>query len=395
MRLAWLTSFPPWPADFGGAIRVYHLLRQAARRHEISLFALGDPRASIPPELTAVCRGGVAFYPADHGKRSAQIRSLLEGSCSFRRLYASRRLSVALANQQKRFDAVVVDATQMSWIPTPSGLPRILTLHNIEHELMARSADTSGDALRRWFRARDARLLRTAEISALCGASQVWTCSERESALVRALAPGVEVVTVPNGVDPQALTPGPTDLPVPEVIFLATMHYDPNADGACWFVREIWPRLRAVHPDLRLGLVGGRPPARVQALVGNGVSIYPMVPSVLPYYRGARLSVVPLRSGSGTRIKILEAAAVGTPQVSTSLGAEGLSVRDGEHLLIADGADQFANACLRVFADPRAAAVRAESARNLVHEVYAWDAVGQSLLVALERLDGHEVRHGI
>ncbi len=154
------------------------------------------------------------------------------------------------------------------------------------------------------------------------------------------------------------------------------------------------PRLRAAHPGLRLGLVGGRPPARVRALAGDGVTLHPMVPSVLPYYRGARLSVVPLRSGSGTRIKILEAAAVGTPQVSTSLGAEGLAVRDGEHLLIADGAEAFADACLRALADPAAAAARAARARTLVQEVYAWDAVGRSLLAALERVAGRRDGHG-
>ena len=394
MRLAWIAAYPPWPADFGGAIRVYHTMRQASRAHRIALFALGDPGAPAAPELTAICRDGIELHACDHNRRVAQLRSVLDGSCSFRHVYASRSLAASLARQREDFDAVVVDATQMSWIATPPGLPRVLTLHNIEHELMARSATTSGDALRRWFRARDARLLRSAEILALRSADQVWTCSERESALVRELAPGTDVVTVPNGVDPQVLTPGPAGQEVPDVIFLATMNYDPNADGACWFVREVWPRLRAVYPTLRLGLVGGRPPARVQALAGAGVSIHPMVPAVLPYYRGARLSVVPLRSGSGTRIKILEAAAVGTPQVSTSLGAEGLTVRDGEHLLIADGAEAFAEACLHVLTDPAAAAARAARARTLVQEVYAWDAVGRSLLDALERVEGRRDRHG-
>jgi glycosyltransferase involved in cell wall biosynthesis len=393
MRLAWIAAYPPWPADFGGSIRVYHTLRQASRQHDIALFALGDPQAPTPPELASLCRGGVEFHARNHGQRLAQVLSLVEGTCSFRRVYASRSLAESLARQRDRFDAVVVDATQMSSIATPPGLPRILTLHNIEHELMARSATTSGDGLRRWFRARDARLLRMAEIAALRSSAQVWTCSERESALVRDLAPGVDVVTVPNGVDPQVFAPGPAAMDVPDVVFLATMHYDPNADGACWFVREVWPRLRAIHPDLRLSLVGGRPPARVQALAGDGVSLHPMVPSVLPYYRGARLSVVPLRSGSGTRIKILEAAAVGTPQVSTSLGAEGLAVRHGEHLLIADGAETFAQACLDVLGDPTAAAARAERARELVQDTYAWDSVGLALLEGLGRVGHVGMRH--
>jgi glycosyltransferase involved in cell wall biosynthesis len=388
MRLAWIAAYNPWPADFGGAIRVFHTMRQASREHRLALFALGDSSAPVAPELAAMCRDGIELHPCDHGRRLAQLRSVLDGSCSFRHMYASRSLVASLARQRGRFDAVVVDATQMSWIAIPPGLPRVLTLHNIEHELMTRSATTSGDALRRWFRARDARRLRSAEILAVRSADQIWTCSERETALVRDLAPGADVVTVPNGVDPQVLTPGPAGQDVPDVIFLATMHYDPNADGACWFVREVWPRLRAAHPTLRLGLVGGRPPARVQALAGAGVSIHPMVPSVLPYYRGARLSVVPLRSGSGTRIKILEAAAVGTPQVSTTLGAEGLAVRDGEHLLIADGAEAFADACLRALADPAAAAARAACARTLVLGDYAWDAVGRALLAGLGRV-GH------
>lgn len=388
MRLAWLTAYVPWPASFGGSIRVFNVLRQAAREHTITLFALGDPATPVPQELRDVCSGGVYILPADHNRRQAQLRALITGRCSYQTMYASRVMTQKLAAHAPQLDAVVVDSTQMSWIPTPVGLPRILNLHNIEYELLERTATTTAEPLQRWFRRMDARRLRNAEIEAIRSITIAWTCSDRETALIKSIAPKVPVSTVANGVDPQRWTAGKSDQDIPDIVFVATMNYEPNADAARWFVEQVWPLLRAVHPALRLGLVGGSPSPRIQELAGNGISIHPKVPEVLPYYRGARLSIVPLRSGSGTRIKILEAGAVGTPQVSTPLGAEGLDVRHGEHLLLAESANDFAKACLNVLADPNCAKRRAQAARGLVMRHYTWDAAGDQLLASLKKLSG-------
>lgn len=387
MRLAWLSSCIPWPANFGGALRVHHLIRQASRWHQVDVACLGDRRTGLQPP-PGTCRSA-CILPPDRHRRWAQVRSLLSRHCGARFESASAAAEAWLDQRAAAFDAVVLDSTQMGWLRTPAGLPRILAMHNIEHEMQARTAQMS-TALRRWYRARDARRLRRDEEEAVRSAQQVWCCSRREADQLAAWAPSERIVVVPNGVDHDRVKPGgvAAGFDGPEVVFVSASHYAPNEDAAAFFASEVWPRVLLRHPGLRFGIIGGRPPARLTALAGASVMVRGMVDDVLPYYRNARLAVVPLRAGSGTRLKILEAAAAGVPVVSTTIGAEGLDLVHGRHLLLADGADELARACLEILDDPAGARARALAARQAVVDAYSWDAAGEVLRAALDRLPG-------
>lgn len=385
MRLGWLSSCIPWPTNFGGALRVHHLIRQAARAHQVDVLCLGDPRTTLAPP-PGTCHSACVL-PPDHQRRWAQIRSLFSRHCGFRFESASSAAEAWLAERAATLDAVVLDSTQMGWLRTPAGLPRILSMHNIEHEMQARTAQMS-DPLRRWYRSRDARRLRRDEEAAVRAADQVWCCSRREAEQLATWIPAERITVVPNGVDHEQVQPGAVaaDFDGPEVVFVSATHYAPNEDAAHFFATEVWPRIHARHPELRFGIIGGRPSARLNALSGPAIMVRGMVPEVLPYYRNARLAVVPLRAGSGTRLKILEAAAAGVPVVSTTIGAEGLDLEHERHLLLADGVEALAQACLASLGDPAAAARRATAARAAVVAGYSWDAAGGIMRAALDRL---------
>jgi glycosyltransferase involved in cell wall biosynthesis len=187
--------------------------------------------------------------------------------------------------------------------------------------------------------------------------------SERDEALVRQEYPGARTAVVPNGVDITEFAPAQGQTAEPKLLlFFGAVNYHPNHDGVTYFIDEVFPKIRAAHPDARFWVIG--PGARQSVLdrQGNGVEIVGMVDEVGPYIDKAAAIVVPLRIGGGTRLKIVEALAKGKAVVSTRLGAEGLDVIDDQHLLLADEPDDFAKQVGRVISDPECRRVSAKQA---------------------------------
>ena len=157
------------------------------------------------------------------------------------------------------------------------------------------------------------------------------------------------------------------------------MDYSANVDAVVWFVNNIWPELSHQHPALSFAIVGRDPTPEVRALAGDRVSVTGTVPDVRPYYAGALAAVVPLRIGSGTRLKILEAMAAGIPVISTRLAAEGLDLADDTHLLIADSASEMIAAVSRLAASPELWRRLSRSGREAVSRSYDWRALTENL----------------
>ncbi len=222
----------------------------------------------------------------------------------------------------------------------------------------------------------DIRHTRRLEDRILRQADEVLVCSAQDKqTLLARHAKGAGVRVLPNTVelvDKPVLSP-PEQSACHELLFLGAMNYPPNADGACHLVEDILPRLPAEFAGaVHLSVVGFKPSSRVQALAASGrVTVTGGVADTRPYYQRARMALVPLRFGGGTRIKILEAMALGRPVVATSLGAEGLDVVDGEHILLADSPETFARAIVRLLSDPELAAQLARNGRALVERHYS------------------------
>lgn len=381
LRIAWVCPFVPKP-EFGGAVRCYHLIRAAAARHDVEVLALeGDDKwpQGFLPQLIAH-RG---FAP-DTTWEAAKGRSILSTRSQSWVASRSRALERHLAEHAADYDVVVCEFTRMGFLPIPEGPLRVLDLHNIEHELLFRTAAQDHPGLRRLYRWQDAVKLRREEKAAVRAFDLVATCSERETNIAQEWAHNTRVVSAPNGVDVAGFAPPGNVEKTAELLFLGTMNYFPNVQAVRHFHDNILPRLLERRPGTRVRIVGVNPTPEIVALNRPGFEVVGGVPDVRPEYWSAKALIVPLLSGSGTRLKILEAAGAGLPIVSTPLGCEGIDMRHGEHLMVAESPDEFAEACVRLLDNEALAARLAMHARALVHGRYDWQRIGDALIDQIE-----------
>jgi glycosyltransferase involved in cell wall biosynthesis len=211
--------------------------------------------------------------------------------------------------------------------------------------------------------------------------------SEVEAQRLHAVAAGAAVSVVPNGVDTAALRPLPEAAVGKRLIFVGHLRYPPNVDAVRFLSRHILPALRAHIPEARLTVVGEGAPRVLREFSGrDDMDLVGRASSPLPYYQDAQVAVVPLRAGGGTRLKILEAMALGRPVVSTTLGCEGLAVENCKHLLVANDAEGFAAAVARLLTDRGLAARLIREARTLVERDYDWTGIAERLLCVYDEL---------
>jgi len=288
---------------------------------------------------------------------------------------------------RRDFDIIILSAGlflsryRFRQAPLRDALPRlVLDEHNIEFDLQRQMAKT-GSLLRRIHNAVNWPKLRREEIDDWRRFNGVTFTSIRDEEQARALVPSMRSVVVPNAVDLLSFRPCPGDPPSDgcTVMFFGINDYYPNTDGILFFVREVWPRLAASHPRVRLKIVGPRPTPEILAQRHARVDVTGAVDDVRTHLAEAAAVIVPLRLGGGTRFKILEALAMAKPIVSTTIGAEGIDVVHERHLLLADEPAQFAAAVGRVLDDRSLAARLGEEGRALVNASYSWDAAARRL----------------
>ncbi len=388
MKMLWAKADFLHPTDRGGQIRTLEMLKRLHTRHEIHYVALerGDPsRASeycsraYPIEHRVPAKNTMAFG----GQLMKGLVSSLPVAVSRYQSDAMKRKIEELAHQQS-FDLIVCDFL----FPAPN-IPDlascVLFQHNVEAVIWKRHAENAPTPAHRWYFQMQARRMKAYE-GEVCGAvKSVVAVSDIDADRMRKDYRPRRVDAIPTGVDLDYFTPRATPLSS-DLVFLGSMDWMPNIDGAEWFVREVLPLIRKRKPDCSVVLAGRTPSRAVLDLAsGNGgVQATGTVPDVRPYLWGATVSIVPLRIGGGTRLKIFESMAAGIPVVSTTVGAEGLPVEPDTQILIADDPASFAECCLKLMEDPAARARMAEQARQMVASRFSWEAVS----IEFERLLG-------
>ena len=379
---------PTW----GAGTRNYHLLRALAQKHTVSLLALVRPdereHGSAAHLRSHTRHVRQVEVPPTSSKRLNQIVALAKRQSYLLNLQMLPAAQAALNEELARhsYDAVLFEGLLVAGYHVPPHIRIILDEHNIEHELLQRSYQAGHGLVRRGFNWMEYRRLKPQEIARLRHADLVLVTSEREQRLLNGMLPGKNVRVVPNGVDVEAFAP---DAAIPEtpgrLIFTASFDYYPNVQGALHFAETIWPRIRDARPDATWHLVGRNPPPEIQRLgTFPGVTVTGSVPKVQPHLAAAQIAIVPLLTGAGTRLKILEAMAMRRAVVSTALGCEGLACIPGEHLLVADEPEAFAAAVLDLLDDASRRASLGERGRTLVETSYSWDFCGSQLLAALD-----------
>jgi glycosyltransferase involved in cell wall biosynthesis len=408
MRILVLSPESPFPPQTGGQSRTYYLLKALSEEHEITLVTFDQSGDGLEPSFPLRVERVPWEWPTPYRKMfegdadavAAAVDFLANVSDEpwFVSCYDSPSMRETLLRLQLHdFSLIIIEHTFMArFIPClPRSLPLVLDLHNV-HTLMAlREAEREAVPEKKRAAMQEAERTRAFE-RRVCSAAQLClTCSEPESEAVRTLLGVDHVRVVPNGVNTAQFHPDETGAPTSDLIFTGTMNYAPNVEAVKYFCAGILPLVHRQLPEVCLHIVGAKPTIEVKALATGQVVIHGSVPVVQPYFRRAAVAIVPLLHGGGTRLKILEAAASGKAIVSTSLGAEGLELRPGEDLIIADSPSEFANAIIQLLTDEDRREQLGHHAREAA-ERYDWDHIGKRLraLLAEERLSSARLVHG-
>ncbi|MGI9146796.1 MAG: glycosyltransferase family 4 protein [Chloroflexota bacterium] len=385
LRILIVTPSLPYPLIWGFGIRVYQIIKYLAQQHHVTVLAYAGPndQDSIAAlgQTGATVLAVVREEPTTAAKRQAQLGSLFSfDSFQWQSLESSAmQMAIDRALADEEFDIIQVESSQMTGFDFKSTASLLVDEHNIEYELLYRTFAIERSALRKFYNWVEYRKFRHEEQRSWKQSDGCVLTSGREEAILHRYSPRTPTLVVPNGVDIDAFRPTRDARDPNSVVFVGVMHYRPNVDAALYFAREIMPRLLQERPNLVFTIVGGGPPDELRRLASRNIVLTDRVPDTRSYLGGAGVVVIPLRMGSGTRLKVLEGLAMGCPLVSTSVGCEGIAVTDGEHLLVADGPADFARSVLRVLDDERLASELGQSGRALVEARYSWPSVLREL----------------
>ncbi|HKV42055.1 MAG TPA: glycosyltransferase [Blastocatellia bacterium] len=418
-RILFFTPRVGGPLNTGNRLRNYHLATALSRNADLTYLGFSDDgdaaaRNDSAPPNTDEFRGHVVTVPRRPGYSLLQIIRGAAGPLPVNVLSyttSAMRRTLSRLLDENDFDAVHVQGIHLiAYLPliraARSNPVAVCDWHNIESELMRRHSEYAAGVARRVYAKATARRLAELERAAFgCFDAHVFV-SERDR-LQLAPVSGKPMFVVQNGVEaarysdaeiemahqrfsPRASSrargdqseisnPPAGDTARRRVVFVGSMDYHANEDGAVFFANQVWPVLLARYPALTLTLVGRNPTTAVRKLASlPGVELTGTIDDVRPYYREAALAVVPLRVGGGSRLKILESMACGVPVVSTTVGAEGLEVEPGENILIADTSETFNCAIGRLMSDANLWSRLSIGGRRLVHQKYEWSRLGES-----------------
>jgi len=393
-RLLFVTSRLPYPPVEGHQLRAWHLLRAAARLHRVTLLSLR--RAEDPihpaPELTELL-DGLHLVDLPALKRpdylfTLGLRHLLTGRPLLEMRYTPLAFRRAFDRLVGQADLVHLDILAVAGLMDrlPVGTPVVLNEHNVECSLaMARTA-IEQSRLRRWLLHLQTRGLESFERVACRRSTRVLTCSRVDQQRLAELSPSAQITVIPNGVDLERFQPGnPSMERAGSLVFVGQMGWFPNRDGIQFFMRDVLPHM-ASRANLKLRVIGHKGKVKAPMALAERVRFCGFVEDPRPMIQSAAVYIVPLRAGSGTRLKILEAMALGKAIVSTNVGAEGIGLVDGKSAILADVPEAFARAVDRLLDDPVRRQSLGREARKLAEAEYDWNTIGDRLLATYEEV---------
>jgi sugar transferase (PEP-CTERM/EpsH1 system associated) len=389
-------QFPSYPPHQGTTIRNYNLIAGLARHHAVHLLSFGNPGESQGSPLEDLCHSIQVVHAPQRTMRQ-RITNLVFSrlpDMAQRLPSASFRAALDATLDRERPDVVEVEGIELAQYLFQaadhrggSGRPLLVfDDHNAEYVLQQRAFETDVRQPRRWIGAAYSFIqwqrLRQYERRACETADRVVAVSEADAEVLRRLSPGLDPIVVPNGVDmefyttpvaPLADESGPKE---EDLVFTAKMDFRPNVDAVLWFAQEVFPLIRRESPETRLWVVGKNPHPRLAPLAGDpAVALTGWVEDVRPYIAAAGVYVIPLRIGGGTRLKVLEAMAMGKAIVSTALGCEGFDLVRGQELVVADTPSEFAATVLALLRDPERRARLGRAGRRFAGSRYDWRVI--------------------
>jgi polysaccharide biosynthesis protein PslH len=393
LRVAVLDEELPFPLSSGKRIRTFNLLSRLAERHRLTILCHRNADAGEMPEAEAAFRrlgidtvvvprtvpskSGPGFYARLAGNLLSPLPYSVE-------THTSPELIAAV---QQYAESTPIDLWHCEWTPYAQVLrkafrgrlrrtPWVVMAHNVESLIWKRYTETEENRVRRWYVRRQWQKFERFERWAFAHANWTVAVSEPDADLIRNQMNGSEQTeVVDNGVDTKYFRPHRDVERDPyKVAFIGSLDWRPNQDAVKLLFDEIYPKLKQAEPRATVSIIGRNPPDWMQdyAKQNPGIRVFGNVPDVRPHLATCAMTVVPLRIGGGSRLKILESLSTGTPVVSTAVGAEGLRLVSGTHLSVTPNETGMADAILKVMRDPEAAADQADEGRRLVLREYDW-----------------------
>ncbi|MFA5808950.1 MAG: glycosyltransferase family 4 protein [Thermoleophilia bacterium] len=394
MKILYALPVVPWPPSSGLKVRSFYLARELARRHDVHFFCLSTSQVSAD-QAKAIDEAGpklitVEKHPMSHpAKVMSYLRRLARGvPLSFMLSWEDPIFHrIERLASDEGFDVAVAEHLFMARYISTLTCPKVLVEENVEGQL-ARALAARAKLPLRWARKASAVWTGHYEKKMLGMMQEIVAVSTADAGTLSRMIPGMMPVVVENGVsceEYRELASGER-ASARSLLFIGLMSYEPNVDAVMWFAAEILPRLLKKFPDVVINVAGGEPSGEVTGL-DNGLNLRVLgfVDDLKPLYRESAVLVVPLRAGGGSRLKILEAFAAGTPVVSTSIGAEGLEAEDGVHLLVADSPADFMAAVVRLLEDGQLYEKMSRNARLLAEEKYDWPVLAKKFEAALQQ----------
>ena len=387
MHILLLTPQLPYPPHQGTSLRNYNLIAQLAKRHQVEVLSFLDEGQSLTAAapLLEMCTR-VEAVPVPQRTTLRRIGQLLGShlpDMAWRLWLPHYRERLIHRLAEVRFDVVQIEAIELApYLPAiEAAKPRPLIVfdeHNCEWRLQQRAFLTDVRIPWRWpaawYSLVQWRRLRRYEGDICRRVDKVVAVSEADRQGIQAVAPGISIAVVPNWVDLEEYGDYRGAKEEFELVFTGKMDFRPNVDAMLWFCDRVLPLIRRERPSVRLAIVGQRPHPRLERLRHmEGVTLTGWVPDVRPYLAGTTVYVAPLRVGGGTRLKLVQAMAMGCAIVATSLAAEGFPIESGKHLLLADTPHEFAAAVVRLLDSPSTRGRLGAEARLFVQSRYGWE----------------------
>ncbi len=401
LKILWLNHFVPYPPKGGCFQRNYNLITRMAAAHDVHLVAMRHKAATHPEAETQAARDELQRHCAsvhivDIAEATEPLQLATRGIASVLTaapltvtIFRSREMTtqVQRLTREHAFDLTHFDTISLAqYLPLAPPGPTTMTHHGAESFMIRRRIARERSPIRKAFFAAEWLTLRRYERRECPKFDSNLVMSTLDGDILREIAPEAQFTVVPNGVDVRVFHPAPDAAvapPAPEraLIFAGRLDQYSNRDAILHFVQAVWPLVRAAHPELVMHVIGNNPPAELKdaAASDSRLRVHGFVPDVRPYFHQSTIAVCPIRDGGGTRIKILDALAMGMPIVSTTIGCEGIDVVDGRDVLLADTPAAFAAQIGRILADDGLRRGLAQAARRLAEDVYSWDGIADRL----------------
>lgn len=385
MKILMLTPYLPYPPQSGGQTRSYNLIKKLSEHHEISLFSLvkDDSEKKNVKELKKYCKKVRVF---NRSKSPWTLRNvLLTGFSQYpflviRNLVTEEKRAIREELRKEKYDLIHAECFYvMPHIPKTK-IPILMVEQTIEYSVYKHFVEDQAPFWVRPLLWLDVFKLKHWETTIWKSADRVVAMSDSDKKAMIKLVPGLNIEVVPNGVDIEYYSKArKVDLTNPKVLYVGNFKWLQNVEAVEFLLDKVWPKIKMAIPNLKLWIVGMNITEKIKEKAVGDIEITEAMPDIRDAYLNATVLVTPIKGPGGTRLKILEAMASGMPIATTSVGAEGLEVSNGKHVLISDNMDQLAELAVKIIKDKQLAQRLGENARKFVIEKYSWQISADTL----------------